>query len=245
MSRASHTDVIEELKELGFTQHGALIYIAVLKHGECSAGVVLDDVKLHREQVYRALKRLVDQGLLTQFEKRKRSYYSAVDPTLLVNRAKSKVSVAESLKPYLLNLHQKKPQIIKVTEGEEAIKLQFEDVYQTLKQNGEYLVLGGVGQPFYNLAGKYIETYQKKFTQKNIAGRVLVYGGSEYPKDFPFGESLSLKRIKRGADLPASTVIYANKVGIDILDPDNIAVITIENEKVSEAYRQTFEALWK
>lgn len=237
--------MIEQLEELGLSQHEALIYLSVLKHGESPAGVILDDVKLHREQVYRALKRLVDSGFLTSFEKRKRNYYFAIDPDVLVNQAKAKVAVAESLQPFLKELHQKKPQIIRVTEGEEAIRLQLEDIIETVGEGGEYLVLGGLGQGYYDAASKYINLFQKRLLKKGIKGRILAYEGSEYPKDASFGESVSVKRIKRPTDFPASTVIYGNKVGIDLLDPQNTAIITIENEKVAESFRQTFEVLWR
>lgn len=245
MSSLHHVDVIENLQKLGLTRHEAIIYLSVLRREEASAGEVLRDVKLHREQVYRALKRLVDNGLLVQFEKRKRNYYSAIDPKVLVNQVRTKVALAESLQPYLEQLHQNKPQIIKVTEGEEGILLQFEDVYQTLETDGEYLVLGGIGQPFYDLLKDYAETYQKKFAKKNISGRVLVYEESRYPTKSLFGERLSFKKLQRPGASPTSTVIYRNKVGIDLIEPGNITVITIENKRVADSFRQTFEALWK
>lgn len=244
-SDLSNKAVIEQLEELGLSQHEALIYLSVLKHGESSAGIILDDVNLHREQVYRALKRLVDSGFLTSFEKRKRSYYSAIDPAVLVNQTKAKVAVAESLQPYLKELHQKKPQIIRVTEGEEAVKLQLEDIIETLGEGGEYLVLGGLGQQYYDSIGKYISLFEKKLNKKYIKGRILAYEGSVYPINTSFGEHISVKKIKRPADFPTSTVIYGNKVGIDLLDPQNTAIITIENDKVAESFKQTFEALWK
>ena len=245
MADLSNKAVIEQLEELGLSPHEALIYLSVLKHGESPAGVILDDVKLHREQVYRALKRLVDSGFLTQFEKRKRSYYSALDPAVLVNQTKAKVTVAQSLQPFLKELHQKKPQIITVTEGEEAVKLQLEDIVQTLRDGEEYLVLGGIGQDYYEAAKKYTQIFQKQFAKKNIKGRIMAYEDTVYPTDSPLGENVSVKKIRRPTDFPASTIIYGNKVGIDLLDPENVAIITIENEKVADSYRQTFEALWR
>lgn len=245
MNSFSNNIVIQQLIELGLTNHEALIYLAVLKHGESSAGVVLDEVKLHREQVYRALKRLTDEGYLTQFEKRKRQYYSAIDPSTLVHRAKSKVAQAEALQPYLLELYRKKPQVITVTEGEEALKIQIEDMISTMENGDEYLILGGVGNQYYDIVAKYMHLYEKRLINKNIHGRILAYEGSQYPGKTAFSENLSIKKIKRPAQFPALTMIYGNKVAIDIMDPQNIAVITIENETIADSYRQTFETLWR
>lgn len=246
MANLSNKIVTEQLQDLGLSAHEAQIYLSVLKNGESPAGVILDEVKLHREQVYRALKRLVDRGFITTFEKRKRSYYSALDPKVLVHQTTTKLSLAQSLQPYLKGLFSKKPQIITVTEGEEAVKLQLEDMVACLPQNGEYLVLGGVGQSYWEVASKYLEVYKVKFAKKNIKVRILAYEGIKYPKDSSFGSlNISAKKIKRTYVLPASTIVYGNKVAIDLLDPQNLAIITIENEKIANSYRQTFEALWK
>ncbi len=245
MNNFSNTRVIDDLVELGLSHHEAAIYLSVLKNGEASAGVILDDVKLHREQMYRALKRLVDQGYLTQFEKRKRSYYSAIDPSILVNRTKAKVETAQSLQPHLKELYQKKPQTIKVVKGEDAIKIHLEDILDTIKDNGEYLVMGGIGAQFYKFVEKYLESFQRKFKRKNLRARILVYQGSEHPEKGILGETFSVKNLNRPTDVPVSTVIYGDKVAIIVLDPNNVAVITIENEKIAESYRQNFEDLWK
>jgi sugar-specific transcriptional regulator TrmB len=246
MSIKSNKDVTMQLEELGLSLHEAQIYLSVLSHGESPAGVILDDVKLHREQVYRALKRLVDQGYLTQFEKRKRSYFSAVDPSILVHQTTTKLSIAQSLQPYLKELHSKKAQIITVAEGEEAIKLQLEDMLYTIEDGGEYLIIGGLGQNYWEAASKYLEIFKKQFAKKNIKARIIAYEGVTYPKDNSFGEfNVSIKRIRRTMVFPASTAIYGDKVAIDLLDPENLAIITIENPKIANSYRQTFESLWK
>lgn len=244
MAEIGNSSVIEQLEKLGLSKHEALIYLSVLKHGEASAGVILDEVKLHREQVYRGLKRLTDQGLVTSYQKRKRSYYSPLDPQVFISQAKTKLTLAESLQSFLNKLYQSKPQVIKVWEGEESIKLQLEDMLQTIKPGGEYLIIGGVGEQFYNLSQKYGDYYSKRFLKKNIKGRIIIYEGSIYPKESPYGENLAVKTLKRPPSTPASTVIYGNKVVIGLLEEGNIANIVIENENIANSYRETFEALW-
>jgi sugar-specific transcriptional regulator TrmB len=246
MSNISNKSVIDNLQELGLSPHEAQIYLSVLRHGESPAGVILDDVKLHREQVYRALKRLVDEGYLTSFEKRKRSYFSAVDPKVITHKIKAKLATAEALEPYLQGLASFKPQVITVTEGEDAIRLLNEDMVATLPEDGEYLILGGVGQSWWDVSAKYIDIFRKQFEKKRIKARVIAYEGTKYPKDSSYGQiNISVKKLKRTYLFPASTAIYGNKVAITLLDPENIAVITIENEKIANSYRQTFEALWR
>ena len=72
MAQINHNEVIEDLQKLGLTRYEAEIYFILVKSGEASAGAVLAATGYHREQVYRALKRLVDQGLATTYKKSKR-----------------------------------------------------------------------------------------------------------------------------------------------------------------------------
>lgn len=247
MTQIQHNDVIRQLQELGLSEHEASIYIAILKNGEASAGVILDEVKLHREQVYRALKRLVDDGLLTHYIKRKRSYYSAVSPDVLVKRMQAKTEIAESLQPYLSAMHLKRPQTIKVNEGLDSFRIMFEDILSTLDEGEEYFVLGGAGEAFYEHTKDFYPKYAKKLAKKRIALRMVAFEGEDFRRQFATQELLQVRMLPTSYKVAAPTAIYGDKVAIEIFDydnPDNLAVITIENKKVAEHYRQTFETIW-
>jgi sugar-specific transcriptional regulator TrmB len=245
MAQIQHDNVTQQLHELGLSTHEAEIYIAVLKKGEASAGTILDEVKLHREQVYRALKRLVDSGLLTHYIKRKRGYYAAVDPQALVSRIRAKIDIAESLQPYLRALHQQKPQIIRVSEGVEAYKAMFEDILSTLDKDNEYLVMSGAGKGFYELTKDFYPSYAKQFNKRNIRVRMTAYEGEDFTEQFASQQPLQIRIIPGSYAIPVATVVYGNKVVIEILDLENLAIITIENEKIADGYRHTFETLWQ
>ncbi len=240
-----NTDVIKQLKELGLTEHESTIYLAVLKNDEASAGEVLDEVQLHREQVYRALKKLVDEGFLTEFEKNKRSYFSAVNPDIFVQRAQSKIKIAESLQPILKKLHQENPPTIRVFKGEDCFKIMFEDILSTVKKNGEYLVLGGAGDSFYHLTKNYFSHYQKILKKRKIKVRIVSHKSVKHKEELSAGEKISVRQIEGQLGGPAATVIYKNKVAIEVFDPQNPAVILIENPLVADSYRKTFESLWQ
>jgi sugar-specific transcriptional regulator TrmB len=249
MAKDQHKNVTVELQELGLSPHEALIYLTVLKLGESSAGNILDDVKLHREQVYRALKRLVDMGLLTQFIKRKRGYYSAIDPNVLVRRMQAKVEIAQSLQPILRKFREEQKQIIQVREGADALRWLLEDIVITLKKDAEYQVLGGAGHRFLQLVKDYWPIHQRALEKKKISYRTLTYEGQDYSHAIRAkAETREIRYLPQNFISPAATIIYANKVGLEIFDtenPDNTAVILIENQKVADAYRQTFESLWQ
>ncbi len=235
MAESDHKGVISSLISLGLSQHESAVYLSVLALGEVSAGKVIEDVRLHREQVYRALKRLADDGLLTTYEHQHKAFYSAVEPRILVERVQAKVALAESVLPYLETLHQRKMQIIKVGEGIDSLEAHLEDMLTNLPWGGEYLVISGYGDQFYELAKDYLARYHRKFLSKGLRGRLLL-------ANQPEGEGIS-------SAIPsasfAATTIYGDKMAIEILDPENPAIITIENSKVASSYRDTFESLWR
>lgn len=246
MDKINNEGVISQLEELGLSSHEAVVYLACLRLNKSSTGSIIKEADLHSEQVYRSLRRLTNQGFVTETQKNNVSYFSAIDPSVLVSRTKTKLALAESLQPYLHSLKGNKRQVIQVWEGEEAVKKQLEDVLNTLNESEECLILGGVGEIFAEAFKKYLPLFAPLFRKKNIKERTIAFKGYDYPVDVPppFGGEVSTKTLDRPPTTPISTIIYGNKYALDLIDPDNIAIITIENEQVANSLRQTFEALW-
>jgi len=239
-----HEDVIAHLEELGLSQHEAEVYTAVLGLGEVSAGKILDQLPLHREQLYRALKRLVAEGLLVSYIKRKRSYYSAVNPDALVRKQEAKTALARTLQPYLSKIQQNRPQIIRTIEGNDALERMLDDIVTTLPKNSEYLVMGGVGELFYDKTKEVLPKYGRLFNKKNISVRIVAFQGQDY-SDEQIIIGSQVRYLDQPMGGPTATVVYGNKVAVEIFDPNNLAVIIIENEYLADSYKHTFEAMWK
>lgn len=239
--------VIEQLKQIGLSDHEAALYVEILQRGEASVGMLLEQVKLHREQAYRALKHMEDLGLVRQFEKRKRAYFAVTDTDLLIDRVKEKVSVAEELQPILKNMHQRSPHVVLVREGVEAFDSLFEDILKTVKRDAEYLILGGQGEVFGQLEEVWplYEKNVKLFARRNITLRMLAFEGQDFTNQFRAQPLLNIRELRGEYVGPVATVIFGDKVALEVMDPDNISIVTIENKKIADSYRQQFEALWK
>jgi sugar-specific transcriptional regulator TrmB len=244
MSAYDNVRVTEHLADLGLSTHEAAIYLAVLEEREASAGQVLDKVSLHREQVYRGLKRLVGDNLLTTYVKRRRSYYAAVDPIILVRRLQAKISLAQSIMPYLQQQRLQKRQTIQVFEGADAVARLLEDIVVTVARKAEYLILGGAGDSFYESAKIVLPRYAKLFQDRYITARMIAYTDQVYTKEQELMPGLQLRRINQPKSGPTSTVVYGDKVAIEVFDPHNLAVIIIQNKFIADSYRQTFAMLW-
>lgn len=223
--------VTKKLAALDLSPHEAEVYVTVLELGEASAGQVLDRLNLHREQVYRALKRLTVDGLLSNYQKKKRNYYTTTDPQILVTKAEEKAATARSVLTMIEQVRQQKPQTIRVSEGQEGLKQYLEDLIKA----GEYLIIGGTGSNFYEVTKEYVKPLHKRYLKAGVTGRSVIF------KDRPYKPS-HLPAIEEGVG--AVTTIYGNNVSIQILDPQNIATITITNKRIADAYRHTFYTLW-
>lgn len=242
-----HAHVLNQLEQIGLSSHEAALYVEILRHGEASVGMLLENVKLHREQAYRALRRLEEAGFVRQFEKRKRAYFAVTDPDLLVKEVEKKIVVAKSLQPVLKNMHTRQPHVVQVHEGVESFQRLFEDLAETLGRNSEYLILGGQGETFDVLSDVWplYEKAVKSFARKNISLRMLAFEGQNFSKQFAAQPLLDVRELPGEYIGPVATVIFGDKVALEVMDPENISIVTIENKKIASAYRQQFEALWK
>jgi len=247
MESSSHSDVTRQLEEIGLSAHEADIYLEILRFGQASVGMILENVKLHREQAYRALKRLEEAGLVRQFIKRKRAYFSANNPEILIKRVKAKVEVAESLQPLLKGMYQHYPHVIQIREDAESFAALFAEILETIKKDGEYLIMGGIGEGFYQLdeVRPMYQKYANLYAKKNINLRMLAFEGQDFTTQYWTQPLLEVRELAGAYISPVATVVFGDKVALEVMDPENISIITIENKKIADAYRQQFEALWK
>lgn len=243
----NNDDVTKQLEDIGLSAHEAALYLEILRNGEASVGILLKHIKLHREQAYRALKRLEEAGLIRQYEKHKRAYFSVTDTDLLIQRVEEKVAAAKALQPLLKNMHQRSPHVVRVREGVDGFAALFEDVLHTLEKDNEYLILGGQGERFDSLEQVWplYEKTVKTFAKRNIKLRMIAFAGQDFTKQFNVHPLMDVRELPGEYFGPVATVIYGNKVALEVMDPENISIVTIENKKIADSYRQQFEALWR
>jgi len=241
----SNQNVLNQLQDLGFSNHEGSVYLSIIQTGSASTGDIVQATGLHREQIYRSLSRLEQKGLIVSRNNSKKERYQAADPSILVDLIEAKKKTAQSVEKTLRKLYQGQSQNIQVREGRESLKLLMDDILKIINRDGEYLILGGAWREFYRQTKEYLPTYHRALQKKNIGGRILSYQGHEAEDETKLGWHIAVRVLDEPNQNIASTIIYGNKVAIEVLDPDNIAVITIQNNKVAEHYRQTFETLWK
>ncbi|MBT4174967.1 hypothetical protein HOE07_04795 [archaeon] len=124
-------DLEKNLVEIGLTQQEAKIYLITLKLGIAKASQISQKAKIQRGAAYYILKLLKEKGFLIESIKSGVKYYSAINPTRIVEiieeERKRKLSQIKAILPELKEMKEtaiEKPQV-EIYEGYEGFKTIF------------------------------------------------------------------------------------------------------------------------
>jgi sugar-specific transcriptional regulator TrmB len=233
------------LQKLGFSPQDAEVYLAILKVGESAVGAIINQTGFHRDLVYGALTRLEQQGLVQSLEKKKIRHYQAIDPTVLVRKEQQKVELAMSLLPTLKELYTQPAVAVKIYEGSEGLEEIEKDWADSLKDGEEFYCIGGAGEAWYEVAKPFYKKYHDKLLKRKIIFKTVTFANEakgiakyENPKFNP------VRILPENFRVPSSSVIYADKLLINIFGEQFIGVV-IQSKQISQAYRHYFNSLWK
>ncbi len=137
----------------------------------------------------------------------------------------------------------KRQDIIRVLEGDDAIRLLQEDIYQTLKKSGgDVLFLGLVETPQEHDSEGY--AYTKNHIQRLIdigaSEKLLVQEGSTNfiaPKEW-------YRYIPKEHFTPYTYIIYGDCIALRIKEPYRRAML-IKNKYFAESLRKVFMMIWE
>ena len=230
------------LEEAGLTSVEARIYLALLEKGSIRAGEITRHTGIHRRNVYDAIERLVEKGLVSYIKTNNRRYFEAAPPERLLEILKEKEDNITQMMPelQLLGKFSEEKKEVLFFRGKQAIKTVFED---QIKEGKPIMVFGNAIN-VNEIVKYYFPHFDKQRIEKNISVRMLFDESArkeEYLKKIPLTE---IKFLKKGSRAPISTNIYANKVSIIIWE-DNPKAILITEPALSQSFTTYFELMWK
>ncbi|MBW3014530.1 hypothetical protein KY335_04815 [Candidatus Woesearchaeota archaeon] len=238
------------LQRLGIAGNEAKIYLTLLRSGVSSAGDITKKSGIHRSNVYDALERLKEKGLINFVMRNKRRHYEAVDPNKLMNileeeraEIEEKEKLLSQILPELTKIKEqtKKDQSIQIFEGQEGIKNIFEDILQNAKVNK---VIGGWSYPW--ILKHYLARWHARRVKKKVKDMLLFKSSSsKRARELSKMPYTDVKILPNEVDSPIALNIYADRVGIIIgLHTEPIGII-IKNKKVMQDYEGYFDLLWQ
>jgi len=239
------------LTEYGLSDKEIAVYLSLVEMGPSPVRVVASKSRVNRGTVYDILKELINQGLVSYYNKESHQYFSAESPEKLISAVEQKQNNLEAVKeklkaqmPELRAAYDKnggKP-TMKLYEGNKGIRQILEDVLLTMEKlkDKTYFVYSSAN------VRKNVYESMPDFTQRRIKKSIKV-------KTIALGQGGVLvglderKWMDIGKDLQATyEIIYGGKIAHISLDrAENAIGIVIENPEIYETQKLVFEFNWK
>ncbi|MDP3026787.1 MAG: helix-turn-helix domain-containing protein [Nanoarchaeota archaeon] len=232
----------EDLQEFGLSNTEAKVYLALLELGKSKAGEITKKSAVNRTNVYDALERLIEKGLVSYVTENNKKVFEAVNPERLqeiIEEKQDKLGrVIQELKArYSAGKTEEDASIFK---GKKGIKSIFEDV---LKEKKDLFAYGAESR-----FKEMFPFYQKHWNEERAKLKInlkMIY--SERVREIKKEEHLKLLEMKflpKTYDFPSTIIIYADKV-VTIVWLEEPFGFVIKSEEAVKSNMNFFELLWK
>ena len=225
------------LTEAGLTGNEARVYLALLKEGSSVANSLAKRISMDRTLTYTVLNNLIDKGLVNFVKKDKKKYFSAADPTNLLNPLKEKEFFITNLITSLQSIKKVEPisYEVKVYEGKKGLRTFIEEASNTK----EFLSFGSTGK-MYDLIYELPNKVKEHLTEET---KVRIITSKQYIKNKGFDiRQFQVRYLNTKHE--ATTSIFGDKVAIHLIK-EKPFVIIIHNKEIAQSYKEYFEVLWK
>lgn len=235
------SELNEVLRSVGLTDSEVKVYSELMVLKKATIVVLSKNLKMHRPNIYEALKRLTSKGLVFSSGKD----YFANDYEKLFDYVEVKKSEFDEKKALISSLLPKifcdeiKPSVV-VYEGVNGLKSVFEEMLRTTDIN--YCV-GAWDAPYimeWFFKSWHNRRVKQGFTDKLIFSESGRSRGNELNKL----EFTEVKYLDKSSYSPAALNIFGNKVFLIIGSKINPIGIVIEDERVAKDFISYFNVLW-
>ncbi len=240
----------KELQNLGLSEKEAKVYMTALELGPDTAQNIAKQSGINRATTYVQVESLKEKGLMSEFEKGKKTFFVAESP----NRLKNLLSVIEkellikkaetnTVLPGLLSMFEgmgERP-IVRFFEGLEGAKAERED-FLKIKNKMIYGVIDY--DKLFTLYPEQQIEYTDVRAKRKIKTKVF------YTAKAPVKDANSKKFLREAKYIPsdklnieASVTLYDNKIAISTYSSNPMSVV-IESEPMAKTCRSLFEFFW-
>lgn len=237
----------ELLAEFGLTKNEVNVYLTLLKIGSALAGQITENTGIHRRNVYDALERLQEKGLVSFVIVNNKKLFSSANPKRFVeiieenkNRLDIRKKAFEQVLPKLNSMISvTKKHDVRFFKGTEGLKTVYEDVLRTGKNYVGY----GPGEGVEKILKFYFKHYIQKRKKLKIRTR-LIYPEKDRNKKFVKNPLSKARFLPDKYSSYAALRIYGDKVALLLMSEDEPLAIIIKNKKIADGYRKYFEVIW-
>ncbi len=233
--------MIEILKEIGLSETETKIYLALLELGSALAGEITKKSGVNRTNVYDALERLIEKGLVTYVISANRKVFEPVQPErlkeILVEKEDKLDSIMNDLKlKYKLSREKEEATIFK---GKKGIKSIFEDI---LKEKKDLFVYGAESR-FADVFPAYQKHWNDRRAKLKIKVKMIYNEKVRKRKVEEKLKLLSMRFLPKHYDFPSMVMIYGSNV-VTIVWIDLPFGFMIRSKESAKSYMHFFDILW-
>jgi len=237
---------IEILEDLGLTQAEIKTYTTLLELGASTAGPVLEISHLQNSVVHRALKSLIEKGLINYILEGKRKIYQATDPENFYDFIEDKKKRFEKILPELKQKQKqaKKEEQATIYKGKRGII----EIYNKLlnSKGKEYNTFGGGKRVTYDIMGEdwWHALHTKRISKKIKARQIFDKTIKKFGKELNKRPLSKVKFLSQDFEQLQETIIIGDYVAI-IMFTENPYGLLIKDTTAAKSYRKNFELLWE
>lgn len=253
-------NIFINLKKLGFTDHEALVYEALVQASPLSATSIAKKCNLARSSVYTTLNILISKGLVsTSFKNEVKQFvaedFSALE-SLLKNEKREldeKEKTLESMKEELQKLERNNANIpeIVVFEGQEGLKRIYLSMLRNAPKNSTLYMLRD--EYVWKKEWKFIHDFEwdnlaKRIkTANNISAKLIINNSKtekEQERYYKNKKHLIYNFLPKNAKLENFAIyIIADMVSILSMENNNLAGVKITNKNIAENFKTIFSSI--
>jgi len=234
--------VLGVLKDLGLSDNEARAYLSLLRLGPSAAGKISKDSEVNRSNLYDALERLVEKGLVSYVSSGQKKVFSAADPKrfgdLLNDKNRKLAGVMDQLKS---SFEASRPdEDAFVFRGRKGIKAAYEDILS----DKEAISVYGAESRFTDMFPIYQKQWNERRAKDKTSLKILF---NERVRKRKRDENLKFTQMKflpKEYDFPSVTLVYGDKTVIVIWAQQPFALL-IKSKEAAKSNLAFFNLLWK
>lgn len=231
-----------QLQEFGLSNTEAKIYLSLLGLGKSQAGNITKKSNVNRTNVYDALERLIEKGLVSYIAENNIKFFEAVNPDRLKEIIEEKQSNLTNLIKELKSRYsnKKKEEDAVIFRDKKGIKSVFEDI---LNEKQELLVYGAESK-FKEIFPFYQKHWNEERAKLKIRIKIIYNEKIKKEKIKEHLKLIEMKFLPESYEFPSTVMVYGNNV-VTIVWAETPFAFLITSNEVVKSNRNFFELLWK
>lgn len=251
-----HLMLLEQLKNLGFSEKESLVYIHLIRLGAQPISVISDRAGINRTTTYDIIASLTQKGLISSIKKQGITHFKALNPRELLNyferekveyvkKIEKQQKKIEEILPALISLENPESTKPKVAfyEGEKGMRQAYED---TLTSTETILAYANVEEMHKGLPNFFPDYYMRRGKEKNIHIK-CISPDNKTSKERHKNDKKENREIllisEKDYDFSPEINIYDDKVLIASWR-EKMAII-IKSKEIADFHKKMYKLCWK